>query len=657
MSSGSAIVGPRLRPLLLAVGLALPPLLAALAGAAGPRTVRLDLGPGDGPYVSGFAPEWEIEGGHSLHWSRPRARLSLPLAYEGEAALALRFGPPPGGPVRVDVTVGERPLDGFECCRHRALQGRVLPAPASRPTSLDVHLRVAGPDVKDLGLWLDAVELGLGPEGRVKLAGPARFRPAALVAMVFALLLAMTAPTGWAALLTLPVSLLLTGGLLRDPWLVHRLLTGLPAATLVLGLLLLGLARFLASSGSLTRKAAAWAPALALLVFVARAAAFNHPGYYHPDLASHARLTKALREGGVGALLAPAGLFEGPGGAARAGATGFYLLEIGGKHYPHPYTLVPHLFLAVLPLDFDTTATGMRLFGIAFSVLPIVLLAALARTWGAPEWAGGLLATAPTAVAEVGLAAVPALAGHVLDLLLLLFLTTRLHALPSPRTVVSGAMLLAAAMLTYVATPVTSMLLLACLFPQVWADPEGGRRKAGALFAMGALGAALALVAYYRDFVPGALVAARAALRSEGASEPPRVGRVDGTLALWLLPLALPLALAGLRRLLAVAGEGRKVFVALVLSLGLVTFLRLLGPGFFGHVHLALAVTPLLCLGAATALEALRVRGGRRAVVALGLLGLLVVQGLALQARALAEHVGRVGSAAGQGETQRARLR
>jgi hypothetical protein len=175
-------------------------------------------------------------------------------------------------------------------------------------------------------------------------------------------------------------------------------------------------------------------------------------------------------------------------------------------------------------------------------------------------------------------------------------------------------------------------------------DPERGRQKARALLVMGLLAAGLALLLYYRDFVPGAFEAARAALQSRGASDPPRVGRVDRTLALWLLPLALPLGLVGLRRLLTFGGDGRRLLVATVLSLGLATFLRLIGPGFFGHVHLALAVTPLLCLGAATGLEALRVRGGPRAVAAVGLLALLVAQGLALQASAFAEHVGRVGS-------------
>ena len=44
--------------------------LEALRGAPGPLSVRLNLGPGDGPYVRAFAPEYEIDERVATHWTR-----------------------------------------------------------------------------------------------------------------------------------------------------------------------------------------------------------------------------------------------------------------------------------------------------------------------------------------------------------------------------------------------------------------------------------------------------------------------------------------------------------------------------------------------------------------------------------------------------------
>ena len=81
---------------LLLLVLPLPALLAARAGARGPLEVRLNLGPGDGPYVTGAASGYDIQDGTALQWSGTRSRIALPLALEGPAELWMRFGPPRG---------------------------------------------------------------------------------------------------------------------------------------------------------------------------------------------------------------------------------------------------------------------------------------------------------------------------------------------------------------------------------------------------------------------------------------------------------------------------------------------------------------------------------------------------------------------------------
>ena len=128
---------------LLLLALPLVPTLAAYAGARGPLAVRLNLGPGEGPYVSGLASGYEIQGGTALQWSGEAPRIVLPLAFEGPAELLLRFGPPRGGEAQVDIALDGRPLESFACCERQAFQKHKTKAPAASPTPVELELRVA----------------------------------------------------------------------------------------------------------------------------------------------------------------------------------------------------------------------------------------------------------------------------------------------------------------------------------------------------------------------------------------------------------------------------------------------------------------------------------------------------------------------------------
>ena len=108
-----------------AVVLALP-LVAAHLGARGPRSLHLNLGPGDGPYVSGFAPEYEIDDKVATHWTTYHAAVTLPVDVEaGEATLAYRFARVFPETAVVDVRLGDRPVDHFES-RGGVFQGRAF---------------------------------------------------------------------------------------------------------------------------------------------------------------------------------------------------------------------------------------------------------------------------------------------------------------------------------------------------------------------------------------------------------------------------------------------------------------------------------------------------------------------------------------------------
>src|SRR5262249_45945106 len=99
------------------------PMAAALAGARGPCRVVLNLGPGDGPYVRGFAPAYEIDDKVATHWTTRQARIELPLVVSGGPfELGGRFGRPLPETTDVSLAFAGRPLDRFAA--RRAFQER-----------------------------------------------------------------------------------------------------------------------------------------------------------------------------------------------------------------------------------------------------------------------------------------------------------------------------------------------------------------------------------------------------------------------------------------------------------------------------------------------------------------------------------------------------
>lgn len=637
------------RSALLLAAVVLAPIAGAFRGASGPLRVGLNLGPGDGPYLSGFFPEYEIDQGTALHWSRPEAVLALPLTVSGPAELSLRFGPPPGGPSRVDVVLGERPLGGFDCCRHRALQRQRFDAPPTGArTPVRVGVRVTGPDVRDRGLFLDRIDLDLHAGARLNLTGAARFRGAALVGLVLVVLVLVGFALEGAALLVAPLAAVLTLGLLRDPWLVHRLLTQLPETLLLVVAPAAGLARVLVPR-LLEARTLRTAATLATLAFLLRGAALHHPDFYYPDLMVHARLVAVAREAGVRLWLEPRVVLytpretPGPTDTLVRATSGLWLRRLLGVDVGLPYSLALHALLAPFARTLDGTVTLLKTAGALLSAVPIVVLAFLARRLGVSPWAAaGLLVAAPTAFVELSLGTVPAAFGHALDALFLLWLLHRGARASRPAIILEGALVLAAVQVAYVSSVLTASILLALLAVLSWRrEPRVAR---GLLLCL-ALGSAFALAVYYRSFVQDALAALRLALGqtplSPGPGGPARSdggGRVDAALLLWAFPLvAVPAAFSFVR--FAARPQG-----ALVLAWGLATLLlgllRALVPGVFSFLHVTLFATPLLALCAGAALSDLADRGTRGRLAASGLTVLAAVLGLALQARALLAQLG-----------------
>jgi hypothetical protein len=623
-------VGPSLaRDALVLVPLLALPLVAVVVGAAGPRRAVLNLGPGDHPYVRGFTPGYEIDDKVATHWTEREAEIELPLRVEGgPAALAYRVARNLNETGRVEVFLDGRPVDAFPTRRffeeRRAGVGTLAATPVV--ITFKVSSRI------DRGLRLDWVALEAGERARVWLRGAARFRPALLVLAVFVLLRG----AGWSALrsaaLTAPLALLEIVGLVRDPWLVHRLLTDVPEWLAVGGALGIGIGLRLRARGSVSPETLRTVAALVIAAFVVRAAFLNAPDYYYPDLRSHARLALEVHESGLGFFAAPASH------VARLGT--WYRPLLGGLSFP--YTPAFHVPFALSGAVYDEVVTSMKLAGAALAAVAIALAWALAGRLGASPAGAALLLAAPIYGVHLTLAYLPAVFGHVVDLAFLCWLAGHRERIRSPAVWATAALLVAACELAYVnAIVVMPLFVLALATAEAASVGSDCLRRAAVVLGFGLAGSLLAVVVYYRDFLAPTLRGLAAGAGTAAADEPARgyfAIAAEMSRRNFGLP-TLALAAVGLV-LLLLRGKERPLLAAWLAAYGLVLLGRSLFPAGFGHSHEALFLAPLLYLGVGETIAALAGFGRKGRLAAGGLLLVLMAYGLVLQERAWALQLG-----------------
>ncbi|HLA76016.1 MAG TPA: hypothetical protein VJU18_00395, partial [Vicinamibacteria bacterium] len=418
--------------LLLAI-LALP-VGAAFWGAAGPQRITLNLGPGDGPYVQGFAPAYEIYDKVATHWTTYHAAVSLPLRAQGPATLAYRFNRVFPETAVVDVSVNGSAVDRL-ACRGGLWEEKRSPVNAWGPGPLRIGFETDSHERRDRGLKLDWIQIETTAGARVWLTGSAAWVPAFGLALVY-LLHRLTGSSARASvLLVAPWVAVATWGLLRDPWLVHRLLRGLPWALALFGLLGVGTARFLIGRGLASIHAVRVVAALAIGAFLLRALLANHPDFYYPDLRTHARLVEVVREAGLRFFATPS-RYIWEHGVWRTGAY--------GKTYAFPYTPAFHIPFAVLGFRYDSLLLALKLAGAAVSTVPLILLWAMARRLGASPLGVGLMVVIPTYTSRLSFAFLPSLFGHAVDMAFLLWLMAKADILGTRRVVLAGAAWVAA---------------------------------------------------------------------------------------------------------------------------------------------------------------------------------------------------------------------
>jgi hypothetical protein len=391
--------------------LAMVPLAAALVGHRGALDVHMNLGPGDGPYVQGFEPIYEVSDYVAVHWTTRQSEVRLPLEVSGGPfVLRYRFARFLPEPARVSVTLAGHEVDTFTLHRKRFQErAAAVPALPRAPLTVGFTAEAAG---YDLGVLLDWIRLEAGSNAVVRLRGAARVAPAALVAILFVLLRAAGWKTREAALLTAPWALVLAAFLLRNPWLTHRLVAGLPVTLALTGALVVGIGRLASRSrgdGTIPDDNAQETPArrsdlpivfaLVANTLLLRGAAVNHPDFYYPDLRTHARLALVVRGAGLDFLRSP---------SSHIWFHGVWRTQAHGKTYAFPYTPAFHVPFAISALPYDGIITAMKLAAAAVSTVPLVLVWALARRFEVSPVGAVLMVLIPTYTSRLSFAFLPA---------------------------------------------------------------------------------------------------------------------------------------------------------------------------------------------------------------------------------------------------------
>jgi len=595
---------------------------------AGPLRLKLNLGPGDGPYVEGFTPSHEVDDKVGTHWTTYDAAVRWPLTLAGPAVLEYRLARMLPETAQVDVVFEGQVVDHFSS-RGGTIVERSAGVSGSGPLAIGFHIE--SHDRRGLGLRLDWVAATLAPEARVRLAGAAASRAGLLAATIFLLLRL----SGWgrraSLLLAAPWAVAMATGLRLDPWLTHRLLTGLPETLAGLGVPALALGGWLRRRGRLEPQDLARLTALALTAFLVRAAATNHPDFYYPDLKTHASLILVLRDAGLSFFASPVATLNGQGAWTKPAYGDSAIL---------PYAVGFHSLFLWGPSDFDALLTAERLVGAAVSTLPLLLLWGVARRLEASTLGALLMLLVPTYTSRLSFALLPALFGHAWDMALIFWLAGRTGAAPTLARWAPGALLVAACQLAYVSSVNSTSLLL--LFLGVFAalTPGPGRRaRAAAPWLILAAGSLVSLALYYRHFLLPLLGLLPRAGGGTGA-----VSRYPIEGFLWLaysrthdfFDGVLPVLTLGGLAMLAVERTRRPLLAAwLATYLGLI-LLRAKIPDIFRYGHETLFVTPLVCLAAGHALAWLNAGGGWRRALAAGLIAFLAAQGALAQWRSVA---------------------
>jgi hypothetical protein len=501
-----------------------------------PRSLTLELGPGDAAYVQGNLTPWRLdELGRKWRAVDRRARLSLPVTFRGPGQVVLLIAQPESNTSVLHVSFDDGSSREVTLQPSKEFRAVAVELPVSRMRANlrlraeNARLRISSTrwegshPLPQARLLRDFTLLSLGTLGALALAG---LSPTVALAGALALALILTAAAPW------------------DPFaFVHWIRAGAPVSAI--GLAAVACARVTTSSS----------PALRVLLYaavLAKCALLFHPSYWFADLPIHETLLELVYHRGV------VDFWRSLPELQVRHHLG--LSPVGGVYQPYPYSvlfyLIAHLGNRLVHApEFWLKAT----FGLV-SALPILPIGALARRLSRERhsdlFASIVYLLAPAYTLALLILGLSSLLGHFFDLLVLAYLARTGFVLGRWRSFLTLTALVAASLAAYnsgfisVGLFFASVLILAA--PSRTMDLRGVLRFAAA----GIVGAALALSTYHPTTVSNFLLS----VVPQGVGSAPEalslanlLRAASGRLHLFL---GLPLLLAGGLGVLRVARDG-----------------------------------------------------------------------------------------------------
>lgn len=589
-------------------------ILAAFLGST--RQVSLNLGPGDSAFVRGFEPDHDVDDKVGWHWTTYDAVIDLPFETEGSGVEAtFRYARVFGEEAVVSVNVGSVATEAFRArggeVRRDTLRAAGVRGPLVLTIRTDSHER------RNMGLRMDRVDLSAATGAPFKLRSGAAVRPALGVALLFGGLLALGSGAIGAGALALLASLAFAMRAHADLFEAWRQ-TSAALPMLVLSTVVLLAGRFWLERGAgLPRRAAALLSSAAFVAMLLRVVFVSHPDFYYPDLLTHTRVVEAIREEGLSFFLHPADALS---------AQGAWTKPVLGGVSSLPYAVLFHTLFAIpawlFNLSTDEIETALKCGSSLISVLPVLVSGALAARLGLPPLSALLLCVIPTYTSRLSFALLPALLGHVFDLVALLTIATvvRVDEARSLRSGLYAMTALALGHLAYTSGVVNEAVFMGAFVLLCLVAGPADRALGVRLSMAEAFGAFLAFVFYYRHFVGDVfgLVARLLGVRGGGMGAEGS-GSVYPVESFWGLLFErtntffgwpwISLALLGLWLSEAEVRRSREARAWALAYLVLIA-LRARIPDVFRYGHETLFVTPLVALLAGSALVLAFRRGG-----------------------------------------------
>lgn len=576
------------------------------------KHVELNLGPSDSSFVHGFERNTDVEDKVGWHWTTYAASIKLPfLARSSSVEATLRYARVFGEEAVVNVRIAGVATDEFRArggeVRTTTLKAVGVTGPLIIAINADSHER------RNMGLKMDRIKIVVLDGAPLKLTPVAAMRPILVVVLLCAGLLLLGASPLLAGAASLVAALCFDVLAQHDLFATWRQTESSPLMLVVATALLWGGQRVMAAWTSVDKRHLSGLTSSALIAMLFRLTLISQPDFYYPDLLTHARVAEAIRSEGPS-------FFRHPADALAAQKA--WTKPVLGSVSSLPYAVMFHVPFAILgatfDLNIDQVERAMKSAAALISVLPIFLAAALAARFGLPPLAALALCVIPAYTSRLSFALMPALFGHVFDLLAILGLAILVDDETMKRRPLLQAMaLLLLGHLAYTSSVVNEGVFVVVLLAILLAKGGRGLLAAGRVFAAEAVASLLAFTLYYQFFVGDlfGLVGRIAGLGSNSSAAAVSVYPIESfwsvlsershTFFGWVFLL---LGLAG------VVMVGARITASAIVRAWIVTYLLLIlmrakVPDVFRYGHETLFLTPLVCLLAGSTLIMMWQRG------------------------------------------------